>query len=168
MNRVCDAGIAEAVGVALDYLPCRVRGIVETADFLLGADPLFVGLHRYEAASTGRSYRDTAHVSYPFHSLDGQLTLVMTPHDGPCVNTLLHEFGHVLDARLCERLGKWPPAPRPLGSYAAQDRWEAFACAFHSWCVDPAYADETLRAWDWGGYDAESRTWFDRLAAGDL
>jgi len=165
MDRVHDTAIAAAVGEALTYLPAGIRRIAESADFLLGADPVFVGLHRYEAISAQSSYRNTAHVSYPHHSLDQSLTLVMTPHDGPCVNTLLHEFGHVLDYRLRERLGYWLPAPRALGAYAARDRWESFACAFHSWRVDPAYADDTLRAWGCGGYDPASRAWFDQLAA---
>lgn len=168
MNRVHNQPIAEAVGIALDYFPPRLRSIAETADLCLGADPIFSGLHSIEDTGDGRAYRDTAHVCFPWHSTDRSLTVVMpTAADGPhwLVHTALHEFAHAIDLRLRERFGRWPPAFRPVCAYAAKNRCEAFACALHSWLLAPAYAAEQMPGWC--GYDPESRAWFDRLARGD-
>lgn len=120
-------------------IPKPILKRVAYADFLIGVDPVFVGLHYFRDTSDGRSYAQTAHVAYPFHQPSPKrcrTTTVVLPHwEEPCV--IVHELGHVLD----EHLG-FEYAPKPVTPYADTCRVEAFAEAFSVWLI-PDYAEKT-------------------------
>jgi hypothetical protein len=98
--------------------------LIDETRWVCGADPLFIGLHRFATITDGRSYRDTAHACYPHH-LDGASapTVVLPLPVAPAV--IVHELGHVLDWRI----GAAHTA-HPIDAYAALNRREAFAEAF--------------------------------------
>jgi hypothetical protein len=125
-------------------------------DFLCGADPVFVGLHRYETTTDARSYRSEAHTVYDFHQMhrpkaQREITVALPQQIGPM--TVIHELGHVLHARL-----GWRWDAQPVSEYAATNRFEAFAEAFLAWC-QPHHAKRP---------DAATFDYFDRVAAGEL
>lgn len=100
------------------------------------ADPIFVGLHSIEDISDGRSYRDTAHTSYPFH-LNGPRsrrlpTIVLPVPEVP--KYVVHELAHVLDYAL-----GFSHKAVPVSAYAKVNRREAFAEAVTAYLV-PGYA----------------------------
>lgn len=136
VKRVIGHGYRTAITAAEALLPPQVLDLIR-ADYLCGVDPVFVGLHRYDHASYGRTYRNTAHVAYPFHqSLSARadrVTTVVLPVV-PAVAEVVHELGHVLD----ERLG-FDHTAAPVSWYAETARSEAFAEAFTSWLI-PGYA----------------------------
>jgi hypothetical protein len=128
----------------MDLIPASLHEWV-AADFACGVDPLFAGLHRFEDASYGRSYRDTAHCVHPHHQMHlpadrRQTTIVIPKVLTP--DHIVHELGHVLHERL-----QWEPIAEPVSWYARTNHHEAFAEAFTSWLV-PGHAarpdDRTL------------------------
>jgi len=105
-------------------------------DFLCGTDPIFAGLHSFEAASYGRSYRNTPHCAYPHHQPElvksqRRTTIVLPLPEPPEV--IIHELGHVMHESLL-----FEPVARPLNWYAETNNHEAFAEAFTAWVV-PGY-----------------------------
>lgn len=153
MNRCHGAGYREAITAAHRLIPERLHPLL-AADFACGIDPVFAGLHHYERASYGRSYRTTSHVTYGFHQhhmppTQRATTVVLIDPEHPRV--IVHELGHVLHERL-----RFDPAPEPVTRYAAGDRWEAFAEAFTAWCL-PGYTTRPV--------DPATRALLDRLAA---
>ena len=136
MNRIHGSGFRHVITTATQMIPERIRELSST-DFLCGADPIFVGLHRFESASYGRSYRDTAHCVEPQHQLHAprsqrRTTIVLPSLVAPSV--VVHEMGHVLHARLAHE-----HRAQPVSWYASTDHFEAFAEAFTSWLI-PGYA----------------------------
>lgn len=161
MERVHDRELAWSIAEAMRYLPPRFQAFAQAADCLLGVDPLFVGLHGDEDASDGRSYRTTAHVAYPWHTTDKSCTVVMPPSEGASVHVAIHELAHVIHWQLKERTGQWIKLPT-ICEYAERNDYEAFACALHSWTLEPAFAAEDMN--EWGGHNPESRATLDVLA----
>jgi hypothetical protein len=150
------------IAEALALLPLGIRRRVEHADWLVGVDPVFAGLHSYTDASYGRSHRDTAHVAYPYHqntSVRGATTVVI-PGERSLL-TFVHELGHVLDQAIdFER-----HVPDVVSWYAGTDSAEAFAEAFTLWIAPDLCAE-------WPGHyngavlanDAETLALFEELA----
>ena len=136
MNRLTSWAYAPAISTALATIPERLHARI-ACDFLTGTDPIWVGLHRYEAASFGRSYAETAHCVYPFHQTplvkSSRRTTVVLP--APVTpRTVIHELGHVLHESL-----RFEPTTTAVSWYGATNRFEAFAEAFTSWLV-PGHA----------------------------
>lgn len=127
----------EAIAHALDIMPGRIRERV-ACDFLVGVDPIFVGLHSYGEIEDGRSYRDTAHVAYPCHQdlvRSARRTTVVVPAAdkyGLWLRTLVHELGHVLH----EHIG-FTHVALPLNEYSKNNNREAFAESFTAWLLRP-------------------------------
>ena len=129
---------AEPISVALSLLPSRMRERVAHAEWFAGADPIFAGLTAHKLTKDGRSYRDTAHVCYPFHlehrpRAERVSTVVLPKPVPPWV--VVHELGHVLH----ESLDFATHDPAPVSTYARTDRWEAFAEAFTAWICPEIY-----------------------------
>src|SRR5215216_5552196 len=137
MNRVKLGGYGELIALARRQIPKRIDERLDPYWFC-GTDPVFAGLHAHVDADDGRSYRDTAHVSYTHNMLGPRdrrhTTVVLPERPGRGLNwfVVVHELGHVLH----ERLG-WKPSAAPVSAYAARDHWEAFAEAFAYWVVGP-------------------------------
>lgn len=125
-------GHAEPIAVSLALIPAGIVERLAHVDFLTGTDPVFAGLHSFEAMSYGRSYRTTAHVSHRHHSADRSTTIVLPTVETPEV--IVHELGHALDEVLA-----FAHEAAPVTCYAgAGGRIEAFAEAFTSWLI-PGY-----------------------------
>ena len=120
MNRIVSRTVPIEVGLALDCFPPCLRQLLEFDVF--NGDPVFAGIKRYpnEKASDGRSYRDTAHVCYPYHTYDGRTTVVLPQPIG--VSHTVHELAHVLDYAL-----DFSVDAQPVTRYAQTNRREAFA-----------------------------------------
>lgn len=135
MKRLVGSGYRAVIGAAEDLLPPSILRFAQP-DYLCGVDPLFAGLHRFEVASYGRTYRDTAHVVYPLHQEHmvraNRATTVVLP-TVPAVGDLVHELGHVVHERLA-----FEHEAAPLTWYARTNHYEAFAEAFASWLM-PGY-----------------------------
>jgi hypothetical protein len=130
MNRLVGTGFSTAIAEAMTVIPTGLHRLIE-CDFFCGADPVFAGLTSYVDTDDGRSYRTTAHTLYEFHQehmsrSQRAITVVLPESVSP--STVVHELGHVLHARL-----GFEPAPPPVNTYAATNKYEAFACAFTSW-----------------------------------
>lgn len=133
--------------------------MVGDVDLLIGADPIYVGLHGHEDTGDGRSYRDTAHVVHAF----GQTTLPRARRKTTVVMpevlepwAVVHELGHVLD----EQLG-WQYEAQPVTAYAMTNRQEAFAEAFTAWRCPDVY----WNVQDYLAADQETLSFFTELAA---
>jgi hypothetical protein len=176
LTRVHDQGIASAVGRALELVPPGLEDLL-TAEWMLGCDAIFAGVSgRAEMPNSRRSYRTTAHVSWPWNRhrahRDEHVSIVVLPEPGPGplgdadVHVVLHELGHVVDFNIRQRTGRWGPALPAVTDYAARDGWESFAVAFHSWVLGREYSAKTPElAHGWVGYDPEAFAYFDALAA---
>jgi hypothetical protein len=127
MERITDFHYAEAIRYSLNLLPCWLKKRLQSVQFFTGTDPLFAGLHNYKDTKDSRSYRNTAHVCYPWNAINPkeQTTIVLpTPADAkPYV--IIHEIGHCVD----EVLGFQYDA-LPINDYAKSNRYEAFAESF--------------------------------------
>lgn len=129
-------------------------------DFFTGTDPLFAGLHHYEAGADLRSYRETAHVAWVHHqkkrrpSSERRTTVVLPTRTDAHPWVIVHELGHVLH----ESLGfRW--VADPTTEYSRRDVYEGFAEAFSGWIL-PGY----FRAYNCDpAYDPETTDLFDRL-----
>lgn len=160
MERIRHQRHAEAIREALSLVPDAVRDRVRP-HWLTGTDPVFAGLHRYEEASHERSYRTTAHCTYPYHQTpllraDRHTTIVLPTEDDFDPTIILHEYGHAVD----EHLG-FHRRVTPLGWYARTRRSEAFAEAFTAWVlperfVAAYYRFETL-------IDPDDRAYFEAV-----
>lgn len=145
MQRLTDQRVIEAVAEALTYMPRWLRPWLDCD--VCTEDPVFVGLHHYVKTDDGRLNKETAHVAYRAHMKHmprarRKTTMVLPGERG--VQVILHEFGHVLHANLCQHVGCWdrtPDFPVPAGpsmlpesaAYYDKNRWERFAGAFESW-----------------------------------
>jgi len=135
-------GLAEAVRPALAELSPSLQELAH-CDYVLGADPIFIGLHAYEDCGDGRTRRQTAHACWPhpFHLRKGEPPTVVLPSSREDIAagsvsraqiTLEHEHFHIIDWAVFSRTGKWVAdwVDLPVVSdYAARDKQERFACA---------------------------------------
>ena len=142
-DRINESGYREAIGWALDLIPSSIRVHLEF-DVFCGADPVFAGLHSFRTTFDGRSYKDTAHVAYPWN-IDGpasrrRTTLVLPTRLDAKPRIVVHELGHVLHKRLDFR-----HRAEPVSRYARSNIYEAFAEAFTSW-IFHGYADHPDQA----------------------
>jgi hypothetical protein len=135
VDRVHGSGWREPVAVAQRVIGSGLMSRLGHVRYVLGVDPVFIGLHRYGTTVDGRSYRNTAHCVYPCHiegPADRRTTTVAVPSvlsGWGLVRTLVHELGHALD----EVVGFGHLAV-PVSEYARANRYEAFAEAFTVWC----------------------------------
>lgn len=121
MQRIIGLGYREAIDAAMTRLPFGLRRRVEHIDWLCGVDPVYAGLHGFEKASFGRSFRDTAHCSHRHHSSDSRTTIVLPTVQTPEV--IIHELAHALDEAIDWRR----PVVPATTNYARADTWEAWA-----------------------------------------
>lgn len=151
MNRLVSGEFQASIGAALTVIPPAIADRLRHVQFLTGTDPVYAGLHRFEGASFGRSYRTTAHCLYRHLSSDRRTTIVLpTPYEPSVV---VHELGHALDEVLA-----WTHDAKPVNWYATTDRQEAFAEAFRAWLY--WYGDQDVFM-----ADLDTRALFARLAA---
>jgi hypothetical protein len=138
-------GYRALIEAAYEMVPAGMHRLIRP-HFLCGVDPVFVGLHCYEDASFGRSYRSTAHVAYEFHqpgmARAHRRTTVVLPErpEALWVRTVVHELGHVLDASL-----GFVHMAVPVGAYAGTNRYEAFAEAFAAWALPAGHGYGLLK-----------------------
>ena len=127
MERITKAIYAEAIGKAFDLLPPAIEARLRYVHFLTGTNPIYAGLHNYKEIGDGRSYYNTAHVSFPCHAIDKwERTTIVLPLLGDAnLRTIIHELGHCLD----EVLG-FRHIALPVNDYAETNIMEAFAEAF--------------------------------------
>lgn len=140
MKRITSYVYTAAIEAAYRLIPVRIADLIRP-DFLTGSDPVFVGLHDYGDASYGRSYRDTAHVAYPWHQYGLQkqnrvTTVVLPTLRDANIKTIVHELGHVLDEGL-----SFAHSVVPISWYAETNRQEAFAEGFTAWLLH-GYAEK--------------------------
>ncbi len=164
MNRVQQFA-AEVMAEALSIVPMRLRPLV--ACDLFCADPIFTGLHDTANVVDDRSYRQTAHVCFPYHVADRRTTVVMPKrYEGAWgVYVALHELGHVLHWNLQELAGEWDALPtiEPVNAYAATNDLEAFAEGWVASLYPPAQVDRDPY---WSRWSRANDEFFDRLAVG--
>lgn len=135
MERLVSASYTETIAEALATIPVGVTDRLRHVDFLTGVDPVWVGLHEYQDTEDGRSYSDTAHCAYPWHTSDGTTTIVL-PY--PCTpDVVVHELGHALDALL-----GFADSVAPVSKYALVNRMEAFAESFQAWLYNSDDLDD--------------------------
>ena len=93
---------------------------------------MFAGLHEFEVADDGGSYRTAA--QYVSECLQrhrprsARRATIVLPLGPGRTATVVHELGHALDEVLGE---EW--SAKPVSDYARVDRFEAFAEAFTAW-----------------------------------
>jgi len=153
MQRIVTGGYTELITAAMGILPQPIQERVKYAHWFVGSDPIFAGLHDYRDIDDGRSYRDTAHVVYPYHQVcgDKRTTIVIPNIVG--LHSFIHEIAHVVDETL-----NFLPCVMPVTDYALVDRAEAFAEAFTAWFV-PGYAQQPI--------DEKARTLLCKLVLGE-
>lgn len=146
MERITSHAYVPAIERAFQLIPEGLHRWLG-ADFLVGVDPVFVGLHRFVDASYGRTYNETAHVAYPEHQMDTipksrRVSTVVLPTLGynSSVETVVHELGHVFHWNFdhCDT------DTVPVSWYAETNSMESFAEAFTAWVI-PGYAEKQDR-----------------------
>lgn len=134
MHRITSWEYTAPLAVALECMAAFKPELLYF-DVLTGTDPLWAGLHAGREIGDGRSFADTAHVSYqdyPERAKQRPTIVVPVPET---VDTFLHEIGHVVYFHL----GFRPTLP-PVTEYGERNKNEAFAESFTQWF----YADELL------------------------
>lgn len=130
--RITRQSTTDAIKTALGWIDEPIRDLLAGVHFF-SADPIAAGISPSVNASFGRSYRDTAHVLYPWvisRPYSEKLTTVVLPTvDNDEAWIVVHELGHVLDERTGFQFDL-----EPVNDYAASDRYEAFAEAFRFYC----------------------------------
>ena len=126
MNRI-GYRYSEAIGYTFSLLPDAIRDKLQYTHFLTGVDPVWVGLHNHTDIGDKRSYRNTAHVCYPWNAINkhGQTTVVLPQPEDAHPYVIIHELGHCLDEKLGFRHNAIP-----VNEYAETNRLESFAEAF--------------------------------------
>jgi hypothetical protein len=85
MQRIGTQRQAEAIQAAFNLLPAPTADRL-AAVHILCADPILVGFHHTCPSTDDRSYRDTAHVCYPWDidrpASERVTTVVLPPRDG--------------------------------------------------------------------------------------
>ena len=150
MKRIQRQSTAEMIAESYDLLPGRLAKVLAHVDFFEG-DPLAAGLHRFEDADDGRSFRTTAHCVQPCHMLHlpaqrRVTTIVLPPGENRGLYTVVHELGHALD-----ELDGHTWLASPVNDYAKTNRFEAFACAFEAWVfhTDAELFGPTTKLFEW-------------------
>jgi hypothetical protein len=174
VERVLSVPLASEVQPALQELSPALRKLA-ACDYVLGVDPVFIGLHRFADCEDGRSYAETAHCCWPEHAAHsrerttGVLPSVAAEWGaagsvGRAQLTLEHEHFHVIDHAVFGATGRWAADHVELptvSEYAARDKWERFACAGQRYL----YPERT----EWGQVlDRATRRWFDGFASRGL
>jgi hypothetical protein len=152
-----DAG--ELLSTALDWLPRSLARRLGFVQFFMG-DPVFAGLHEFEVADDGGSYRTAAqYVSEACQThrpRSARRATIVLPHGPGRTATVIHELGHALD----EVLGyEW--LAKPVSKYARVDPFEAFAEAFTAWVGLPSYQTQRDRLYR---IDRDTAAFFDAIA----
>lgn len=145
-------GSKEIIQYGLSFYPEPVRRLLTSSrgcHIAAGVDPGFVGLHEFDSnggASFGREYKDTPHVCYPCHLKYKTNTSVMVlPSSWDFrVDTVVHEFAHVIDGMLGCISGS--VRLTATNDYAGSTRGEAFAEAMCLYMAPAAY-QETEEVW---------------------
>jgi hypothetical protein len=136
-----DAG--ELLSMALSWLPGPLARRLGFVHFFIG-DPVFAGLHQFEVADDGGSYRTCAqYVSegcQTHRPRSARRATIVLPRGPGRTATVVHELGHALDEVLGE---EW--SAKPVSAYGRFDRYEAFAEAFTAWVGLPSYKTERDR-----------------------
>jgi hypothetical protein len=170
VERVASSSLASEVTPALQELSPALRGLA-ACDYVLGADPVFIGLHRFAEGRDGRPYAETPHCCWPEHAIrPRERSTVVLPRRfeawgaagsvGLAQLVLEHEHFHVIDQAVWERTGHWIADQVELptvSDYAARNKWERFACAGQRYL----YPERT----EWGQVlDRATRRWFDAFS----
>jgi hypothetical protein len=151
-----DAG--ELLSMALNWLPESVAGRLGFVHFFVG-DPVFAGLHRFEVAADGGSFRTVSqYVPARLQShrpRSARRATIVLPNGPGRTETVVHELGHALDEVLGE---EW--SAKPVSDYARVDPFEAFAEAFTAWVGLPSYQTQRGRLYR---VDRETAAFFDAI-----
>lgn len=144
MRRYGSAAQANEIAIAFGVIGPRWRERLGHVEFLCGVDPAWAGLHATGKTLDGRSYSDTAHCVYPWHTGDRSTTIALPVFEPYPV--VIHELGHAVHQRYA-----FDHEAVPVCEYAQRDSMEAFACSFHAhfmWVYDQdAYhRDEATRS----------------------
>ena len=146
MDRLVNYKYSELIGYSFSIIPDKIVDRIKYTHFLTGTDPIYAGLHNYRDTIDNRSYRNTPHVTYPYHQrISKHTTIVLPSLVAPCV--VIHELGHVLDESL-----NFTFMSKPSTEYAKTNRGESFAEAFTSWLF-----------WDYGNLDFETEYFLESL-----
>lgn len=133
-HRIYRHASTEMIAASLACVPEPILDRIGPVRFVVGCDPVFIGLHPYRVAKDGRSYRLTAHYCSEWQLADGGPPTIVLPVDvRPDVVT--HELGHALDFATDWQL----PWPEPVSAYATRNRLEAVAEAFAAWLHPEIY-----------------------------
>jgi hypothetical protein len=159
VERIQGSDVGEQLLMALDWLPKSVATRLGFVHFFIG-DPVFAGLHEFEVADDGGSYRTAAqYVSECCQShrpRSARRATIVLPFGPGRTATVVHELGHALD----EVLGhEW--SAKPVSDYARVDPYEAFAEAFTAWVGLPSYQTERDRLYR---IDRDSAAFFDAIS----
>lgn len=162
MERIVSFRYSEAITAAFDLVPERISERLKYIHFFTGTDPVFAGLHNYDQIRDGRSYRNTAHVCYRWHSRNKhECTTIVLPYlhhlYSSHLYTIVHELGHCLDELL-----NFEHFALPINDYAALNRKEAFAEAFAA-----QYFSFREDVNEKAKSDGATQSLFNRLAVGD-
>lgn len=158
VERIRGHDTGELLSMALDWLPESVATRLRFVHFFIG-DPVFAGLHEFEVADDGGSYRTAA--QYVSECLQrhrprsARRATIVLPFGPGRTATVVHELGHALDEVLGE---EW--SAKPVSDYARVDRFEAFAEAFTAWVGLPSYRPERDRLYR---IDRDSAAFFDAI-----
>lgn len=159
MERLTNNIYSQAIEAAFGLLPIRIAERLRYVHFFTGTDPVYAGLHNYEAIGDRRSYRNTAHVCYPWNAIKGHgcTTIVLPQLEDAHPYVVIHELGHCLDELL-----DFGHTALPVSDYVKANRLEAFAEAFaaqYFWLGEEA--EDRFQS------DKETQNLFEALAAGE-
>jgi len=123
--------------MALAWLPKSLARRLGFVHFFIG-DPVFAGLHEFEVADDGGSYRTAAqYVSESCQThrpRSARRATIVLPSGPGRTATVIHELGHALDDVL-----EYEWLAKPVSNYGKVDPFEAFAVAFTAWVGVPSY-----------------------------
>ena len=122
MKRLLNNEFKPIIQKGENYIPKSILKTIGDIHYFCGVCPVYAGLHNYQITSDGRSYSDTAHVSYSWMNTDKNTTVVLPDVYDTEPWVIVHELAHVLHERLNFRGN-----PISLTNYAETDRFEAFA-----------------------------------------
>lgn len=158
MERIRGHDAGELLSMALNWLPESVARRLGFVHFFVG-DPVFAGLHRFDVAADGGSFR-TASQYVPerlqsHRPRSARRATIVLPNGPGRTETVVHELGHALDEVLGE---EW--SAKPVSDYARVDPFEAFAEAFTAWVGLPSYQTQRDRLYL---VDRETAAFFDAI-----
>lgn len=164
MDRVKPDGYSALIEAAYQHIPPGLHRLIRP-HFLCATDPLLAGLHLFEDAIYGQSYRDVAHCVYEFHQFSlsraRRHVTVVLPYRRYVFkpSVVVHELGHVLHDAL-----DFDHDALPVTMYANTTRFEAFAEAFAAWVMPfgHGYGAAKDRLYD---HDRATVALFEELAA---